>query len=108
MCMLMFLINSGCKKDNMSAGSSCEKDNYGTFKVNFGSPATNHSILVFIGSVAREKTIIAGKLSDTMHLSPADYSVIISSVTTTGTPIELKSATANIVLCGEDTESVPF
>jgi len=106
--LFIITIFFACKKDSSTDNTSCEKENYGTLKVDFGSGTTKHSILVFIGAVAREKTIIAGKLSDTMHLAPSSYSVIISSVTDNGTPIELRNATANITVCGEDTESVPF
>ncbi len=105
----LLLLMVSCKKDKDNSNQpDCQKNNYGTLKINFGATDTRHHIMVQYGWGYLEKNQAIGIASDTFHLSGGTWNVIISSTNELGGAIDMKSVTPIVAVCKETVESVPF
>ena len=106
---LLLLMVSSCKKDEDTSNQpDCQKNNYGTLRVNFGTAGIKHHILVQVGFGYVEKYQAEGVMSDTFHLTPTIYTVYISSTNDIGAAIDSKTVAPTISQCNESIESVGF
>jgi hypothetical protein len=106
---LLLLMVSSCKKDkDTSNQTDCQKNNYGTLRVNFGAAGIKHHILVQVGYGYVEKYEAEGVMNDTFHLAPTIYTVYISSTNDIGAAIDSKTVAPNISQCNETVETVAF
>jgi hypothetical protein len=106
---LLLLMVTSCKKDEDTSNQpDCQKNNYGTLRVNFGNAGIKHHVLVQVGFGYVEKYQAEGVMSDTFHLAPSTYTVLISSTNDVGAAIDNKTAASKVTQCNETVESVAF
>ncbi|MGN6491530.1 MAG: hypothetical protein ACTHLE_05995 [Agriterribacter sp.] len=111
--LLSFMLIAGCSKNNDNATTpDCEAKNYGVMKVSFGASDVKHGILVTLAessTIVRDKIIAAGKVSDTVRLSPGNYHINISSMNSSNQVIEDETFTNRTVTqCQEGNLQVTF
>lgn len=105
--LLSFTISiSSCTKDK----NACEENNFGILKITYGLSSYRHSVLVTLTGTSdfREKITAIGVSSDTLHLTPGNYSVGISSINASGLAIDTQNGSSAITQCDESLISVSF
>lgn len=109
---LAFAAGTGCSKksDDGPTVKDCEKNNYGVFKVTYGSSTVRHGVVATLNGMAkfREKISSIGITSDTLRLRPGTYGVEIASIDAQGRALSSTTRTLTITQCGEATASVTF
>ncbi|WP_022823021.1 hypothetical protein [Hymenobacter norwichensis] len=106
---LPLAVSLGCEKDTDEPFKSCERENNGIVVFTFSNTAVRHSIRIAYSTTRiEERTVAAGKGTDTVKVSAGTYPLSISSINSSSQVLETFNRTVVAERCNEQTISVPF
>jgi hypothetical protein len=106
--VIFAMIQFACSKSDTK---ECDAQNYGTITANFTTTVTGFyfAVAIYSGNTfIRNKSLPAGKLSDTLHIAPGTYNIKLLLVTSNNLAFKTTDKNPVITKCSEETLAAGF